>query len=129
MDEYDAMFMKLSNYAPHMVSNERESIQRLIEGLRDLLFAQVGTQMETFPSYTIVVDTTRQMETRMKLQENLNNKRKRGQDGRSLSRKGNSTPVRSIDHAPFTTSVPRPQSEGIGGQQKPLCPGCGRCHF
>lgn len=42
VDEYDVFFVKLSDYASHMVSNEEEMIGRFVEGLRDYLFSQVG---------------------------------------------------------------------------------------
>lgn len=88
MDEYDAMFIKLAKYAPHMVLTEEDIIQRFVEGLHDSLFSQVGAQIKAYSSYSVAIDTARRMEKRMKNREELN-KRKRGNDGKSQGRGGN----------------------------------------
>lgn len=106
--------MKLLDYAPHMMPDEGERIMSFVEGLRDSLFAQVGAQMETFPSYTVAIDIAHRMEARMKNREDQNNKRKRGQDETSFSHGGNSTPAASIGHTQSTFSARRPQAEGEG---------------
>lgn len=41
VNEYDALFVSLSEYAPHMIPDEDEKIRRFVEDLRDSLFSEV----------------------------------------------------------------------------------------
>lgn len=110
-----------------MLPDEGERIKRFVEGLRDSLFAQVGAQIETFPSFVVAINTAQRMEARAKNREDHNKKRKRGRDGRSFSQGRNSgaskplnlnqfTPGASLGLAPSSASVFWSHEEFKGGQ-------------
>lgn len=61
VDEYDNKFIRLSYYAPHLVPDEREKIQRFILGLRRPLYQLVGPKKETYPTYSTMADSARMM--------------------------------------------------------------------
>lgn len=116
-----------------MLPDEGERIRRFVEGLRDSLFSQVGSQMDIFPSNAVVVDIARRMEARNKNREDLNKKRNRGRDGRSYSCGGNlgasmpqnmnqSTQVASSGPAPSSASVSQSHAE-FKGANLPLVEG------
>lgn len=54
--EYDVMFVKLAEYALHIVLTEEDMIQRFVEGFCDSLFSHVGTQIKTYLSYSMAID-------------------------------------------------------------------------
>lgn len=49
MDEYDAAFVKLVEFAPHMVLDERERIQRFIKGIETSCLNKLAARWTFFP--------------------------------------------------------------------------------
>lgn len=71
-----------------MVWDEREKIRRFILGLQYPLCQSVGTQMETFPNFSAMVENARMMEIGEKTREYFQKKRKRGFEGKTLGQGG-----------------------------------------
>lgn len=115
----NALFVKLSEYAAHMMSNEEERISQFLEGLRDSLYSEVGPQLTSYQSYVVVVDVACRMERRAKNQEEFNNKRKRCQDKKPFNRGRNLAPTVYSGHTPTHVSAPRFQTNRQGGNFKP----------
>lgn len=65
--------------------NDREKIQLFILGLRRTIYQYVGPQMEIYPTYSTMIDTTRMMEMREKEDDEHNKKQKRGFKGRPFN--------------------------------------------
>lgn len=56
VEEYDTKFNWLATYASYMLLDEREKIRRFVLGLRLSLRQFVKLQMETYSSFSAVVD-------------------------------------------------------------------------
>lgn len=58
VQEYDIKFNRLALFAPFVLLDERDKIRRFILGLRPSLCQLVGLQIETYPTFEAMVNTT-----------------------------------------------------------------------
>lgn len=106
VDEYDTKFIRLSQYSPHLIPDEGEKIKRFILGLRCPMCQLVGTQIETFLSYSAMVNNARMMEMGKKDDNEFKRKPKRGYEGRSFYHGGTLRAFKPPSRGQMTSMAP-----------------------
>ncbi|KAF7814510.1 DNA/RNA polymerases superfamily protein [Senna tora] len=151
--EYSTQLIRLSKYAPHSTSTERELIKRFVQGLLPHLFRAMVSQIYQFESYAAALDCATRIEMREKEEDDTAKKRKRGGEDRygSSSTGGFSKGTKAHTHQRFSQSPsgfsapsyvsPNRQrtdsqntksstQQGLSQQKhnKSSCPTCGKFH-
>ncbi|KAF7808083.1 DNA/RNA polymerases superfamily protein [Senna tora] len=151
--EYSTQLIRLSKYAPHSTSTERELIKRFVQGLLPPLFRAMVSQINQFESYAVALDCATRIEMREKEDDDAAKKRKRGGEDRyggsstggfskgtkahthqrfSQSPSGFSAPSYVSPNRQRTDSQNTKSSTQQGSSQqkhnKSSCPTCGKFH-
>lgn len=82
INEYNAKFVCMAHYAPHVVPDERRRIRQFILGLRQPFYDVVSPQVNVYPSYAATIEAVRMVEYRQKTKSHNMKKKGREHEGR-----------------------------------------------